>query len=91
MKRFAMLIAISLLTTACSSTTEYGITRMDNCVCYKSPGGQPMQASQVASKDPETLQKEFSHCVCRALIDLKKVDDPTKFFVPGTEIRTELK
>lgn len=89
MKRFVILIAISLLTTACQS--DNGITRLDNCVCYKSPEGPPLQASQVASKDPEALQKQFSHCVCRAYVDLKKVDDPSKFFVPGTELRTELK
>jgi hypothetical protein len=91
MKRFVMLIAISLLTTACQSTNDNGITRLDNCVCYKSSEGQQSQLSQTAWKDPEALQKQFSHCICRALVDLKKVDDPSKFFVPGTEIRTELK
>jgi hypothetical protein len=45
----------------------------------------------MAWNDPETLQKQFSHCICRALIDLKKADDPGKYFVPGTDIRTELK
>ena len=90
MKRFAMLIAISLLTTACS-TNDNGVTRLDNCVCYKSSEAQHVQASQMAWQDPETLQKQFSHCICRALVDLKKVDDPSKLFVPGTEIRTELK
>jgi hypothetical protein len=91
MKRFVMLIAISLLTTACQSTNDNGITRLDNCVCYKSSEGQQLQPSQMAWKDPETLQKQFSHCICRALIDLKKVSDPSIYFVPGTEIRTELK
>jgi hypothetical protein len=86
MKRLVMLVAISLLTTACQSTND-GITRLDNCVCYKSTEAQHLQASQLAWKDPETLQQQFSHCVCRALIDLKKVDDPGKFFVPGTEIK----
>jgi hypothetical protein len=42
MKRFVMLIAISLLTTACQSTNDSGITRLDNCVCYKSSEGQPL-------------------------------------------------
>lgn len=91
MKRCVMLVAISLLTTACQSTNDNGVTRLDNCVCYKSADAQHLQASQMAWKDPETLQKQFSHCVCRALVDLKQVDDPGKFFVPGTEIRTELK
>jgi hypothetical protein len=86
MKRCAMLIAISLLTTACQSTND-GITRLDNCVCYKSPENKSLQASQIAWKDPQTLQKQFSHCVCRALIDLKNFDDPGKLFVPGTEIK----
>ena len=86
MKRHAMLIAISLLTTACQSTNA-GITRLDNCVCYKSLENKSLQASQIALKDPETLQKQFSHCVCRALIDLKEFDDPGKLFVPGTEIK----
>ncbi|MGH8385898.1 MAG: hypothetical protein ACRESJ_10415 [Pseudomonas sp.] len=89
MKRFVMLVAVSLLTTACQS--DNGITRLDNCVCYKSPEGQHVPASQISWTDPDTLQKEFSHCICRALVDLKKVDDPSKFFVPGTEIRTQLK
>jgi hypothetical protein len=91
MKRFVMLIAICLLTTACQSRNDNGITRLDNCVCYTSSKGQTLQASQMAWQDPETLQEQFSHCVCRALIDLKKIDDPSKLFVPGTEIRTELK
>lgn len=86
MKRIVTLIAISLLTTACQSTNN-GITRLDNCVCYKSPEGQHLQASQIAWKDPDTLQKQFSHCVCRALVDLKEVDDPGKLFVPGTQIK----
>lgn len=91
MKQIVMLIAIALLTTACQSTNDDGITRIDNCVCYKSSEGQQLQSSQMAWNDPETLQKEFSHCICRALIDLKKADDPGKYFVPGTDIRTELK
>ncbi|WP_082377787.1 hypothetical protein [Pseudomonas sp. RIT-PI-q] len=91
MKRFVMLVAISLLTTACQSTNDNGITRVDNCVCYKSSEGQPLQSSQMAWKDPEALQQQFSHCICRALVDLKKANDPGKYFVPGTEIRTELK
>ena len=91
MKQIVMLIAIAMLTTACQSTNDDGITRIDNCVCYKSSEGQQLQSSQMAWKDPETLQKEFSHCICRALIDLKKADDPGKYFVPGTDIRTELK
>ncbi|NUU37689.1 hypothetical protein [Pseudomonas sp. C2B4] len=91
MKHFVLLIAIALLTTACQSTDEYGITRLDNCTCYKSPEGQALKPSQMAWKDSDKLQEQFSHCVCRALIDLKKVDDPSKFFVPGTEIKTELK
>lgn len=91
MKRFVMLIAISLLTTACQSTHDNGVTRLDNCVCYKSTEAQHLPASQMTWTDPETLQEQFSHCICRALVDLKKVDDPGKFFVPGTEIRTELK
>ena len=86
MKRCAMLIAIFLLTTACKSTND-GITRLDNCVCYKSTEAQHLQTSQLAWKDPEKLQEQFDHCVCRALIDLKEVDDPGKFFVPGTEIK----
>ncbi|MDZ5436167.1 hypothetical protein T3H00_26315 [Pseudomonas fluorescens] len=86
MKRIVTLIAICLLTTACQSTND-GITRLDNCVCYKSPEGQHLQASQIAWKDPDTLQKQFSHCVCRALVDLKEVDDPSKLFVPGTQIK----
>jgi hypothetical protein len=86
MKRIVTLIAICLLTTACQSTND-GITRLDNCVCYKSPEGQHLQASQIAWKDPDTLQKQFSHCVCRALVDLKEFDDPGKLFVPGTQIK----
>ncbi|WP_137805283.1 hypothetical protein [Pseudomonas sp. G(2018)] len=86
MKRIVTLIAISLLTTACQSTND-GVTRLDNCVCYKSPEGQHLQASQIAWNDPDTLQKQFSHCVCRALVDLKEVDDPGKLFVPGTQIK----
>ncbi|MCY1405166.1 hypothetical protein D3C76_370400 [compost metagenome] len=91
MKRPAILIAISLLTTACQSTNDDGVTRVDNCVCYKSSEGQQLQQSQMAWKDPEALQEQFSHCICRAFIDLKKVDDPGKYFVPGTEIRTQIK
>jgi hypothetical protein len=84
-KRFAILIAIYCLITACQSND--GITRLDNCVCYKSTEAQHLPASQIAWKDPEKLQEQFSHCVCRALIDLKQVDDPGKFFTPGTEIK----
>lgn len=91
MKRFVMLIVISLLITACQSANNDGVTRLDNCVCYKSSGGQQLQASQMTWKDSEALQEQFSHCICRAFVDLKKVDDPSKYFVPGTEIRTELK
>lgn len=90
MKRFVMLIAISLLTTACQST-DNGVTRLDNCVCYKSSEGQKMPASSMAWQDPDTLQEQFSHCICRAYVDLKKADDPSQFFVPGTQIRTEIK
>ncbi|VVP79125.1 hypothetical protein PS918_02115 [Pseudomonas fluorescens] len=90
MKRFAMLIAISLLVTACQSTND-GVTRLDNCVCYKASGGQPAQASPMTWKDPEALQEQFSHCICRAFVDLKQADDPGQYFVPGTQIKTQLK
>jgi hypothetical protein len=86
MKRCAMLIAISLLTTACQSNSD-GITRLDNCVCYKAPEAQHLKASQIAWNDPDTLKEQFSHCVCRALVDPKQVDDPGKLFVPGTEVK----
>ena len=89
MKRFVMLIAISLLTSACQS--DNGVTRLDNCVCYKTAEGQKTQTSPMAWQDPETLREQFSHCMCRALVDLKKADDPNQFFVPGTQIRTEMK
>ena len=85
MKRLVILIAISFLTTACQSND--GITRLDNCACYKSNEAKHLQASQIAWKDPEKLQEQFSHCVCRALIDLKQADDPGKFFTPGTVIK----
>lgn len=90
MKRFATLTVIALLTTACQSTND-GITRLDNCVCYKSSESQHLQQSQIAWNDPEALQEQFSHCICRAYIDLKLVADPGKYFVPGTEIRTQMK
>ncbi|MFJ2694470.1 hypothetical protein [Pseudomonas sp. NPDC087336] len=89
MKRIVMLIAISLLTTACQS--DNGVTRLDNCVCYKTVEGQKTQSSPMAWQDPETVREQFSHCVCRALVDLKKADDPNQFFVPGTQIKTEMK
>jgi hypothetical protein len=84
-----MLIAIALLTTACQSNN--GVTRLDNCTCYKTAEGLKTQASPMASQDPATLREQYSHCVCRALVDLKKADDPNQFFVPGTQIKTEMK
>nr|WP_180205072.1 hypothetical protein [Pseudomonas sp. SbOxS1]NYU05083.1 hypothetical protein [Pseudomonas sp. SbOxS1] len=89
MKRIVMLIAISLLTTACQS--DNGVTRLDNCVCYKTAEGQKTQASPMDWQDPDTVREQFSHCICRAWVDLKKADDPSQFFGPETQIRTEMK
>ncbi|EPA99186.1 hypothetical protein D3C76_913420 [compost metagenome] len=89
MKRIVMLIAISLLTTACQS--DNGVTRLDNCVCYKTVEGQKTQASPMDWQDTEKVREQFSHCICRAWVDLEKADDPNQFFGPETQIRTEMK
>lgn len=68
-------------------TGDAAIRRVDNCVCYRSAEGQQLQPWELAWKDPEKLREQFSHCVCQAHIDLRSVENPARYVVPGTEVK----
>ncbi len=86
-----LLVSIPLL-SGCQSapakpTGDSAIRRVDNCVCYRSAEGQQLQPWELAWKEPEKLREQFSHCICQAYTDLKSVENPARYVVPGTEIK----
>ncbi len=91
MSRLLSFLALSLALTACQGPTvgaaDDAIRRVEDCVCYKSAEGQQLQPWQLDWKDPNNLRQQVSHCVCKAHIDLKAVKDPSRYVVPGTELR----
>ncbi len=91
MSRPLLLLAIPFALAACqnpeSGAADDSIRRVEGCVCYRSAEGQQLQPWQLDWKDPDKLRQQVSHCVCEAHIDLKTVKDPSRYVVPGTELR----
>jgi len=86
------IIAMSLLVTGCQSTPvklngDEAIRRVENCECYRSVEGQKQKPWDLEWDDAERLREQFSHCVCRAHIDLKSVEDPGRYVVPGAIVK----
>lgn len=89
-----VIFALTALTSlsACHATQrtvlgDSAISRLDNCVCYKSTESQNLQPWEMAWKDPEKLRKQISHCVCEAYIDVPNVENPSRYLVPGTTVK----
>jgi hypothetical protein len=91
MKNRIFIVFLAIFLTACSSGAQIGsemaITRVDNCTCYKSAEGQQLKPWDLSWENPESLRKQFSHCVCNAHIDMRLVDDPRRYVVPGATIK----
>ena len=88
---FLALTAVASL-SACQTTQptykgDSAISRVDNCVCYKSTESQKLQPWEMAWNDPEKLRKQISHCVCEAHIDVQNVENPSRYVVPGTTVK----
>ena len=87
---FAILITIVSL-SACSASSQRGsemaISRVDDCTCFKSVDGQQLKPWELSWDAPDVLRRQFSHCVCKVHIDLKQVEDPRRYVVPGTVIK----
>ena len=69
------------------SSADEAIVRVENCICYKSAEGQQLKPWELSWDDSDQLKKQFSHCECKAHIDLEKVKNPKRYVVPGTEVR----
>lgn len=91
MKQVLLVLTFSILATGCREANpvaaDSAIRRIENCVCYRSVEGQKLQPWQLAWKNPEKLRQQFSHCVCNVHIDLQSVKDPSRYVVPGTQVR----
>jgi hypothetical protein len=91
MNRMVVLLSLSLIAPACQRAdlgfADDAIRRIEDCVCYKSAEGQQLEPWQLTWNDPDKLRQEVSHCVCKVHIDLKSVKDPSRYVVPGTELR----
>jgi hypothetical protein len=88
-----MLFSAVLVLVGCQSTPskpvfgDEAIRRVEKCTCYTSAEGQQLKPWELAWDDVEKLRKQFSHCVCQAHIDLKSVDNPKRYVVPGTTVK----
>jgi hypothetical protein len=88
---FMTLITLAAL-SACQATHptlkgDSAISRVDNCVCYKSTDSQKLQPWELAWNDPEKLRMQISHCVCETHIDIQNVENPSRYLVPGTTVK----
>ncbi len=91
MKYYMLAPALVLVLSACHTTQgpicgDAAIRRVDDCVCYKSAEGQQLKPWEMAWGEQEKLRKQFSHCVCKAHIDLQAVENPGRYVVPGTTV-----
>jgi len=84
---FALLSAGCAVSNPKASKTDDAIQRVDNCVCYKSIKAQNLNPWELAWDSADKLKEQFSHCVCEAQIDIKSVEDPRRYIVPGTVIK----
>lgn len=82
-----MVVSLSACSTASHRGGEMAISRVDDCTCFKSVDGQQLMPWELSWDDPEALRRQFSHCVCQAHIDLKQVEDPRRYVVPGTVVK----
>ena len=85
-----LLSAGSTLAEPGVTTTASGdgaITKVENCVCYKSPNAPEIKPWEIDWDDTELMRKLISHCVCQAQIDIQKVQNPRRYIVPGAELK----
>lgn len=89
--RLLILVVTALFIEGCQSMSscsdEQAITRVENCVCYRSVEGQKLEPWQLSWKKPQKLKEQFTDCSCQIHIDMKKVKDPSRFIVSGTEVK----
>jgi hypothetical protein len=86
------IIAMSLLIAGCQPTPaklsgDEAIRRVEACEFYRSVEGQKQKPWELEWDNAEKLREQFSHCVCRAHIDLRSVEDPGRYVVPGTVVK----
>lgn len=81
------LFAISTAMAEPISAPDDAISRVEDCVCYRSIEAQNLAPWEIAWTDPEKLKKQISHCVCKAQIDIQAVKDPKRYLVPGTVVK----
>lgn len=82
----------SALLVACTNPPQKllgdeAIRRVENCVCYATAEGQNLKPWELAWDEPEKLRTQFSHCVCQAHIDIRNVENPKRYIVPGTVVK----
>lgn len=68
-------------------SADSAVTRVENCVCYKKADAPDIKPWDMDWDDSQMLRKLISHCVCKAEIDMQKVENPRRYIVPGAEIK----
>lgn len=86
------IFSLCYLIVGCQATPtklsgDEAIRRVEGCECFRSVDGQNLNPWELEWDDNESLREQFSHCVCRAHIDLKSVDNPGRYVVPGTVVK----
>ena len=66
---------------------DSAIQRVENCECYKHINAQNLEPWELEWKNPEALRKQISHCKCTTHIDIQKVENPSRYIVPGTILK----
>lgn len=91
-KHTLIFVICSTLLGACSTPQQKlsgddAIRRVESCTCYTSTEGQKLSPWELGWDDPEKLRMQFSHCICQAHIDIRTVENPTRYIVPGTVVK----
>jgi hypothetical protein len=93
MKKYSVLALLCVSFVALSTELnkpylgDSAIRRVENCTCYKSIEAQGLKPWQLDWSDSISLRKQFTHCECKATIDVSNVENPKRYLVPGTVIK----
>ncbi|MEW8410868.1 MAG: hypothetical protein AB2696_18675 [Candidatus Thiodiazotropha sp.] len=68
---------------------DAAIKHFDNCKCYISIESKGLKPWELDFDNASTLRKQVSHCDCQVQIDLKKVENPLRYFDIGVIIGYE--
>jgi len=56
------------------------------CACYVTAAARNLKPWELGWSDPPKLRQQLSHCVCRAHIDMSRVENPRRYLVKGTTV-----